>query len=284
MAYPIFQCAYEKDHNPPIPEKAEYYYKQAIALTKAPGILNWQTIIDNYQQAVDLGHWKAMNNLAVIYYQGRADMKGHYQAPLGVAKDMNKTLALYIKMVELEVPIGYYNWAIALENNWVDDPDPRAASMFMFKSASLGCPLAQARLGNFFAFILPRGQQRDDLAEQYFNCAGAQNNPHALMEVAAFYKIAKKNMPKALYYYQKAASLGSEDGFAYLREVFSDNATGIYSLGYSPNPELFNKYTELHHQLRQNPELRFPHLMQEYPLPYHPTQGYDADNPETRPE
>ncbi|END0082044.1 sel1 repeat family protein, partial [Pseudomonas aeruginosa] len=37
-------------------------------------------------------------------------------------------------------------------------------------------------------------------------------------------------------------------------------------------------------KLEADPDLRFPNLMKEHPLPPHPTQGYDADRPDWKPE
>lgn len=291
-SFPPFSCRYEKDSNPPITEKAEQYFKRALALDKDSylPVEQLRAIEKNYQKAVALGHWKAMNNLAALYLNAKYSQDDLHNGnalnrnPTGIKIDLNAALVLYAKMVALRVPQGYYNWHLAIVNGWIAKPTTYNNRFILTEAARLGSPLAQVKLGNYFSFSLPKEHQRDDIAEQYFNCAGAQDNPQALMEVAAFYKIAKKNMPKALYYYQKAASLGSEDGFAYLREAFSDDATGIYELGYLPNPTLFKQYTELYYELRENAELRFPRLMQDYPLPRHPSQGYDADNPDVRPD
>ena len=270
-------CALEKDHNPPLDPEADKYFQAARKLEKTPGIRNWPAIIENYQQAVDRDHWKAMNNLANLYRTGKRSQLGHP----GIEQDTHKMLALYAEMVNLKVPMGYYNWAIAIGQGAVADAKSSEAGVYMIKAAETGYPLAQVALGNHYAFGLPRVEQRDDIAEQYFKCAGKQDNIEALLEVASFYRAAKKNMPLAAYYYQKALSLGNEIGAMILENTFEER--DINKFGYKPDKELEQFYNKLYDELDKNPELTFPNLMKEHPLPRHPTQGYDADHPEVRP-
>ena len=272
-----FTCVLEKDHNPPLDPEGEHYFQQARALEKTPGIRNWPLIIEHYEQAVEKDHWKAMNNLANLYRTGKRSVLGHP----GITANRAKELKLYLRMVDLEVPMGYYNFAIAIGRGSVPNTQPKDAGIFMLKAANTGYPLAQVALGNHYSFGLPRGQQRDDIAEQYFKCAGQQDNTEALLEVAMFYEIAKENKPLALYFYQKAASLGRTVGAMSLSSAFEEG--DIDKLGYEANEELYLFYNQMRQQLQKDPELRFPNLMKEHPLPRHPTQGYDADNPDVRP-
>jgi TPR repeat protein len=122
------------------------------------------------------------------------------------------------------------------------------------------------------------------MAELYYRCAGAQDNPGAIEETASFYSIARKNKPRALFYYQRAAALGSSIGFSYLSGVFEDKPQPINNFGYQPDPELQELYAGLWKQLRADPTLRFPNLMKDHPLPPHPEQGFDAEHPDRRPE
>lgn len=276
-----YTCALEKDHNPPLDPEADKYFQEARALEKVNGWEDWPTIVELYNKAIEKNHWKAMNNLAIHYRKGeyaRGDQMDH---PTGIKKDPAKAVALYAKMVELKVPMGYYNWAIAIGHGEVPNTKSSDAGIYMIKAAELGYPMAQVALGNHYSFGLPLGEQRDDIAEQYFKCAGKQDNIKALEEVAEFYKIAKKNKPLAAYYYQKATSLGSETGAMVLETVFAEG--DVSQFGYTPNKDLEKFYNQLMFQLQENPELRFPNLMKDHPLPRHPTQGYDADNRDVRP-
>lgn len=273
-----FTCVSEKDHNPPLDPEGDKYFQQARVLEKTPGIRNWPLIIENYEKAIEKDHWKAMNNLADLYRTGKRSVLGHP----GIEENREKTLELYLRMVELKVPMGYYNFAVAIGRGSVPNTQPKDAGIYMIKAAETGYPLAQVALGNHYSFGLPRAQQRDDIAEHYFKCAGRQNNVEALLEVAMFYEISKKNKPLALYFYQKAASLGSSKGAMNLSVAFQEG--DISKFGYDANEELYLFYNQMRQQLQKDPELRFPNLMKDHPLPRHPTQGYDADNPDIRPE
>lgn len=273
MAYPEFTCAYEKDHNPPLDAEAERWFQQARYLEKE--LSDWPQVVELYEKAIAKDHWKAMHNLANLYRTG-------WPGRPGVEQDTSKMLDLYERMVELKVPLGYYNWAVSAEQGKGMLRSERMASSYMFQAAQLGSPLAQVAIGNFFAFGLPQGQQDNEQAEPYFRCAGAQDNPVALIETAAFYEISKENKPRALFYYQRAASLGSTSAINTLTGVFDDPPSASGNLGYRPDRKTYEFYESLYKQVRANPELRFPNLTSEHPLPPHPVQGYDAEHPERR--
>ena len=277
MAYPIFTCAYEKDHNPPLDAEAELWFQEARALEKVRGVKNWRKIVWLYEKAIAKDHWKAMHNLAGLYRTG-------WPGQPGVEQDTSKMLDLYERMVKLKVPLGYYNWAVIAENGRGVLKSDRMASSYMFQAAQLGSPLAQVRIGQYFAYELPRHKQDDDMAERYYRCAGAQDNPDAIEKTASFYDTAKENKPRSLFYYQHAASMGSFTGFGYLSGVFEAKPEPIYNFGYRPNRELYELYAELSAKLDADPKLRFPTLMKDHPLPAHPTQGFDAEHPDRRPE
>ncbi|WP_416376029.1 tetratricopeptide repeat protein [Pseudomonas extremaustralis] len=277
MAYPTFICAYEKDHNPPLDAEAEIWFQEARVLEKVRGVKNWRKIVWLYEKAIAKDHWKAMHNLAGLYRTG-------WPGQPGVEQDTSKMLDLYERMVKLKVPLGYYNWAVIFENGRGVLKSDRMASSYMFKAAQLGSPLAQVRIGQYFAYELPRHKQDDDMAEHYYRCAGAQDNPDAIERTASFYNTAKENKPRSLFYYQRAASMGSSTGLRYLSGVFTSQPIPINNFGYRPDPELDELYTGLWKQLRADPTLRFPNLMNDHPLPAHPTQGFDAEHPDRRPE
>lgn len=284
MIYPTFQCALEKDHTPPITPEAESYYQKARQLEKTKGWEDWPAIIDNYQKAIKLNHWKAMNNLALLYSKGAYGKGDRYPNPTAVKPDRAKQLDLYLTMMEQGVPLGYYNWSVAIQKGYVPNAEKGEATGFLFKAAQLGNPQAQVRLGNYFAFGLPKADQRDDIADQYFRCAGKQDDPNALLEAAQFYEIARKNKALAAYYYQKSASLGNYKSMMVMVEIFKQNDQRGFDLGYLKDYTLASLYQELFNELDKNADLKFPNLLKDHPLPRHPTQGYDADNPDVRPE
>ena len=277
MAYPTFTCAYEKDNNPPLDAEAERWFQQARALEKARAVKEWRTIIGLYEKAIAKDHWKAMHNLAGLYRTG-------WPGQPGIEQDTGKMLDLYERMVKLKVPLGYYNWAVVAEHGRGILKSDRMASSYMFQAAQLGSPMAQVRIGQYFAFALPRDKQDDDMAELYYRCAGAQDNPYAIEKTASFYDTAKENKPRSLFYYQRAASLGSLSGAMSLRGAFSKQPEPIDNFGYQSDEKLHEFYSGLMKQLSVDPERRFPNLMKDHPLPAHPKQGFDAEHPDRRPE
>ncbi len=287
MNYPEFHCALEKDHTPAITPEADKYYQEARRLEKTRGWEDWPAIVNNYEKAIELNHWKAMNNLAILYGKGgygKADYdNGNVEKrnPIGVKPDRAKQLAIYAKMVELDIPLGYYNWSLAIRKGYIPNTQKGDATAYMFRAAELGSPQAQIYLGNYFAFGLPTYEQRDDIADQYFRCAGRQDNIEALLQVSRFYKIAKDNYPLGAFYLQRAASLGSKETARVLIDIFNKDTE---KFGYQPDPKLEAFYSDLYNQLRANSELTFPNLLKDHPLPRHPTQEYDADNTEVRPD
>lgn len=273
MAYPKFTCAYERDHNPPLDPEAEVWFQEARGLEKE--LRDWPRVVELYEQAIAKDHWKAMHNLARLYRTG-------WPGRPGVEKNTQKMLDLYERMVELKVPLGYYNWAVAAERGKGMLRDDRMASSYMFQAAQLGSPQAQVALGKFFAFSLPREKQDDAMAEQYFQCAGAQEVPEAIIEAAQFFEISKDNQPRALFYYQRAAALGSTNGLMELYQVFNPESEPAFTRGYKPDKSLSDFYKTLMYQVSDDPELRFPDLAKKHPLPPHPKQGYDAEHPDRR--
>jgi TPR repeat protein len=218
-----------------------------------------------------------MHNLAGLYRTG-------WPGQPGVEQDTSKMLDLYERMVKLKVPLGYYNWAVIVENGRGVLKSDRMASSYMFQAAQLGSPLAQVRIGQYFAYELPRHKQDDDMAERYYRCAGAQDNPDAIEKTASFYDTAKENKSRSLFYYQRAASLGSSIGLSSLAGAFSALPEPIDNFGYQPDEKLHEFYSGLWKQLRADRSLRFPNLMKDHPLPPHPIQGFDAEHPDRRPE
>ncbi|MCV6575231.1 MAG: sel1 repeat family protein, partial [Cohaesibacter sp.] len=143
-----------------------------------------------YELAADKGHWKAMHNLFLRYLKGK-----------GTPKDSARAIRLNQKLVDMNVPIGYYNMAVLLEKGHGVIGSEQDSAQYLLKAASMGEPNALIRLGNFYGFHLPLGQQQDDKAAAYFECAAKQGSAKAYDEYAAWLKIAEKNHPKSAYYY-----------------------------------------------------------------------------------
>ncbi|HEP9720163.1 TPA: sel1 repeat family protein [Pseudomonas aeruginosa] len=266
-----FVCVNEKDHLPPLDSQADAWYREAAALAKPDTLRPWGRIVELYSKAVERGHWKAMHNLANLYRTGW---------PGGVEKDTQKALDLYQKMIDLGVPQGFYDMGAMIGNRaGVKNPATDGLT-FLDRAASLGNPPALTELGRLYIYVA----KKKDLGLAYTNCAASQGYSSANYELGAYYKIVEHNFPKAASYYLLAASQGNDDAAFFMSGVFDKTSPDVDRMWYSPDERLHKEYYSIYKKLEADPDLRFPNLMKEHPLPPHPTQGYDADRPDWKPE
>ena len=266
-----FVCANEKDHLPPLDPQADAWYREAAALAKPDTLRPWGRIVELYSKAVERGHWKAMHNLANLYRTGW---------PGGVEKDPQKALDLYQKMIDLEVPQGFYGMGAMIGNRaGVKNPATDGLT-FLDKAASLGNPSALTELGKLYIYVA----KKKDLGLAYTHCAASQGYAPASYELGAYYKIVEHNFPKALGYYQVSVSQGGKSAAFFLSRVFGSETPPASAMWYAPDEKLREAYYSIYKKLEADPDLRFPNLIEDYPLPPHPTQGYDADRPDWKPE
>ncbi|MFU4841916.1 tetratricopeptide repeat protein [Pseudomonas aeruginosa] len=266
-----FVCVNEKDHLPPLDPQADTWYREAVALAKPDTLRPWGRIVDLYSKAVERGHWKAMHNLANLYRTGW---------PGGVEKDTQKALDLYQKMIDLEVPQGFYDMGAMIGNRaGVKNPATDGLT-FLDKAASLGNPPALIELGKLYIYVA----KKKDLGLAYAHCAASQGYAPANYELGAYYKIVEHNFPKALVYYQASVSQGGKSAAFFLSRVFGSETPPASAMWYAPDEKLQEAYYSIYKKLEADPDLRFPHLIEDHPLPPHPTQGYDADRPDWKPE
>ncbi len=266
-----FVCVNEKDHLPPLDSQADVWYREAAALAKPDTLRPWGRIVELYSKAVERGHWKAMHNLANLYRTGW---------PGGVEKDTQKSLDLYQKMIDLKIPQGFYNMGAMIGNRaGVKNPATDGLT-FLDKAASLGNPPALTELGKLYIYVA----KNRELGLAYTQCAASQGYAPANYELGSYYELVEHNFPKAARYYLLAASQGNDDAALFMSGVFDKTSPDVDRMWYSPDEKLHKEYYSIYKKLEADPDLRFPNLMKEHPLPPHPTQGYDADRPDWKPE
>uniref|UniRef100_UPI0039B77745 tetratricopeptide repeat protein n=1 Tax=Comamonas halotolerans TaxID=3041496 RepID=UPI0039B77745 len=163
-------------------------------LEKAPGPKDFDTIARTYEQAVALGHWKAMQNVQILYYQGLTT----HPAPALRVTELNE------KLIALGAAIGYYNMANNLETGYGVKQDKKAALAYYRKSADLGSPDGQAYVGEKMVFDF----KKRDLGRSMLECAIAQGSPIAARTLGLFHQLVSYNFSEMLSAMQKAVSLG----------------------------------------------------------------------------
>jgi TPR repeat protein len=133
-----FKCVHEQNTAPPLNQQAEQWFQQGRSISKERPA-NWTEVARLYQQAVAIDHWKAMHNLAELYLRGD-----------GVLKDTNKAIDLYMRMVDLKVPLGYYDMSVVTQRGVGVVQSDKDAMLFLVKAADLGSPQAQTRIGYIY--------------------------------------------------------------------------------------------------------------------------------------
>ena len=266
-----FVCTHEKDYLPSLDPLAEAWYQEAALLAKPDTLRPWDRIVELYSKAVERDHWKAMHNLAALYRTGW---------PGGVEKNTQKAIDLYQRMIDLNIPQGFYNMgAITGNRSGVKNPATDGLT-FLDKAARMGNPAALTELGKQYIYI----GNKDSLGLQYTQCAADQGYGQANYELGSYYKIVKSNFPLALKHFQIALSQGNNYGALKMATAFDKKSARHNAMWYEPDDQLAEAYNDLWNKLIADPDIRFPTLMKDHPLPPHPTQGYDADRPGWKPE
>ncbi|QQZ44692.1 sel1 repeat family protein [Pseudomonas sp. SK3(2021)] len=255
MAYD-FKCVHEKDTAPALDQQADQWFKQARVLSKKRPA-DWSKVASLYQQAVEKNHWKAMHNLAELYLRGD-----------GVVKDTNRAIDLYMRMVELEAPLGYYDMSVMVQRGIGVTQSDKNAMQYLIKAADLGSPQALTHIGYLYVYE----KNNDQLGLKFLKCAEKQNHADAAYKLASYNSNIDKNYPVAMYYYQRATALGMRKAALVIESTFADG-----DFGYKKDAKIALLYSNISSQLYKKPELRFPDLAKEHPLPAHPIQGYHAD-------
>ena len=93
-----FTCVANPDPGLPVTPEADAIFQKARAMERAEGPKDFDSIARTYEQAVALGHWKAMHNAQIPYYQGLTT----HPDPAQRVIDLNE------KLIELGAAIGYH--------------------------------------------------------------------------------------------------------------------------------------------------------------------------------
>ncbi len=217
-----------------------------------------------------------VHELAITFYPAVLEFEGMDVVVLAIALRIPRDQ----KMIDLKIPQGFYNMGAMIGNRaGVNNPATDGLT-FLDKAASLGNPPALTELGKLYIYVA----KNRELGLAYTQCAASQGYAPANYELGSYYELVEHNFPKAARYYLLAASQGNDDAALFMSGVFDKTSPDVDRMWYSPDEKLHKEYYSIYKKLEADPDLRFPNLMKEHPLPPHPTQGYDADRPDWKPE
>jgi len=264
-----FTCSVEQF--PPVDSEADVWFKQARVLEKLDQDANDAEMLRLYQQAVERGHYKAINNLALLYAEG-----------MGVPRNEGKAVALIERLMKMGVAQGYYQMGIFLEQGVGVKRDKTAALSYFRKAADMGNRYGQVAAGTALrnAFVQRPETERWHgyaVAVSMLECALAQDNAEAGHLLGRHYLTFEKDTPRALEYFQRAAALGYNDSFYKLYSLFKNGKDGA-----PKDPKRAACYYDLRKQLQAEPGKRFPDIDRLCPLPPPPARTGASGQPAPR--
>lgn len=255
-----FDCV--KESIPTFSGEPEALFQKARSMEKADGPKDFNAIASLYEKAGSLGHWKALQNLQVLYYQGLAD----HPKPDQRVIDINEQL------IKFGAAIGYYNMATYLEQGYGVKQDRQAALAYYRKSADLGSPHGQTHVGKLFLLEL----KKDEIGLRMLECAAGQGSGDAAKELSIFSRIVLKDMPRSLSWAQRGVELGNEDLASTLSRAFEKGPNAIAKFGVSVDLERSRRYAAIEKEIARNPSARFPDINRIVPLPPAPLPAWDG--------
>ncbi|QHM72464.1 SEL1-like repeat protein [Mixta intestinalis] len=272
-----FTCVHEADHLPALDPQADKWFKQARAMQKAPGAKDYNAIANLYRQAAEKDHYKAMINLQNMLYQRLAE-------PVDGKTRPEEVIAIAEKMMQLNIPAGYYAMGHYLETGYGVKRDKTAALTYFRKAADMGNPEGQYVIGEllltgrfedtsnpdpYVVHFKPNPAYRPEIAKVMLACAANQGHGEAAGWLAGWYKLIQKDYKNAIVYYQLGVKAGHKISAMQMAGAFngpSPDNRGDY-LALDKDSERSRRYDLIYKEIRSNPSARFPDIDKIVPLP-----------------
>ena len=222
----------------------------AVALfnktVEADKTLPQEEIVKLYQQAAKLGHWQAMHNLAISYYEGD-----------GIEEDEEKALYWFKEIEKLDSPEGYADMALVYRKGIGVEIDDEKSNAYMIKAAQAGDADSLFYLGHDLYGLQQENKSYQAYALKLWQCAAEQGHKQAHFFLAIHYVDDAPNI--AYRYYLKGAKAGDGGCLRALSDAYA----------HAPKYPTFNLQLDVMHarclyelnkKLRTNPDLTFPNL------------------------
>ncbi|MNK81881.1 putative beta-lactamase HcpC precursor [compost metagenome] len=259
-----FTCTPEQ--NPPVDPEADRWNDEARALQKRGGDVPEQEVFRLFTKAAERGHYKAYLNLSRLYVEGE-----------GVPRDTGKAVDLVERALKLNAPHAYYLMGVMLQQG-IGVREDRAASLAYFrKAADLGNKYGQWTIGEQLLKVFaqqsePARSRGRAIGLQMLECALGQGLAEAGHKMGLDYLIGEEDTYTALRYFQMAGALGLTKSLYTLYSIFDEGTYGL-----EKDPKRAACYDPLWRAAHADPNLRFPDLDTQCPLPPAPAKHSESD-------
>jgi uncharacterized protein len=247
-----FTC--KKEVNPPLDSEADSWYKHARELQKRDEDKNIPVIVELFQKAIERNHYNAMHRLALIYMSGAE----------GIAPDERKAVELVERVIKLNVPSGYYQMGVFLEQGIGVKQDQKAALTYMRKAADMGNPQGQLAVAKKLLYVEDKAARAktSPIGKAMLECALSHGFGAAGYELGLYVRLAEDNKSLALQKLQAAAALGHTGSLFSLYDAFLKGEDGA-----PQDPQRAACYERLWRDSKEDKTKRFPNINRICPLP-----------------
>lgn len=247
-----FTC--KKEVNPPLDPDADGWYRHARELQKKDEDKHIQTIVEYLRRAIERGHYNAMHRLALLYISGAEDFPS----------DESKAVELVERVIKLNVPSGYYQMGVFLEQGIGVRQDRKAALTYMRKAADMGNPQGQLAVGKKLLRVEDAAARARTapIGKAMLQCALSQGLGEAGYELSGYVRIIDEDTTQALKLLQTAGALGHTQSLFSLYDAFLNGEDGA-----PKDPQRAACYQGLYRESREDKTKRFPNIDTICPLP-----------------
>ncbi len=251
-----FTCTEEQ--NPPVDAEADKWFKEARAIQKGERPGSNALTVELYEKSAERQHYKALNNLALIYGYG----------DIGKPKE-HRAVELIEQGMALEAPICYYTMGIFFVQGIGVEQDRIAALPYFRKAADMGNRYGQYLVGEKLlnsSYSSPDGDKIFPVAIKMLECSLEQGYSKAGIELGAHFATEEHNKEhnkeQSLVYFQKAAALGNSLALYSLQIAFQEGTEGA-----NKDPKRAGCYKQLIAELSKDKTKTFPDIDTLCPLP-----------------
>lgn len=248
---------YDKSRYPIISPQAEELYNKAVkADSEMPKTIKQEKIVELYQQAAEQGHWAAMHDLAVSYYDGN-----------GINKDATKAKYWLEEMAKFDIPEGYTAKSFIYSKGIGTPVDIPKSQAYLVQAAQKGEKEAQYYLAetvlNMRIIYPDRIHELGKKGIRLLECAANQGHKESHFSLALEYKIIGESQV-AYQWLRRGAKIGNNYCLTSLAEGYW-NEKSWKMLNLKEDEKRGDCLLKLNNLVSRKPDITFPDLDQRCP-------------------